>query len=142
MGAWAFGKRKRVDFQGAQADGLAGLACVGHPAGMNLYFPALVLLGIAAFIENRCSTPGLRPEDPKADRAFRLLGRSAFAVWLGLLAWGFVRGPWWVPVSAAVGSLAANALVLRTGVKPWWPGLSMGLALAGLAAASWVLSRQ
>lgn len=109
---------------------------------MNLYFVALVLLGIAGFIENRSTTPGLRPSEPKADRAFRLLGRSAFAVWLGLLAWGFVRYPWWQPVSAAVGSLAANALVLRAGARPWWPGLSMGLALAGLAAASWVLSRQ
>jgi hypothetical protein len=108
---------------------------------MQVYFLALVLLSVAAFIENRCSTPGLRPDWPPAERAFRVLGRSAFAVWLGLLAWGFVKFPWWQPAAGIVGSLAANALVLQAGVRPGWPGISMGLALCGLMAASWVMVR-
>jgi hypothetical protein len=108
---------------------------------MQAYFAALVMLSIAAFIENRCSTPGLRPEWPPADRAFKVLGRSAFAVWLGLLAWGFVKFPWWQPAAGILGSLAANALVLQAGPRPMWPGASMGLALLGLMLASWVLVR-
>jgi hypothetical protein len=108
---------------------------------MQIYFAALVMLSMAAFIESRSSSPGLRPSHPPADRAFRTLGRTSLAMWLGMLAWGFVVLPWWQPVAGAMGSLAANALVLQAGPRPGWPGLSMGLALAGLAAASWSLSR-
>ncbi len=108
---------------------------------MDVYFLALLLLSAGAFIEARCSTPALRPEDDAADRAFRLLGRCAFGVWLAMLAWGFWQLNWWQPVAGAVGSLAANALVLQWGARPYWPGASMGLCLAGLFAASWVLTR-
>ena len=103
---------------------------------MDLYFLALVLLSLAGFIEQRCATPGLRPSHPPADRAFHLLGRSAFAIWLALLAWGFWKLAWWQPVAGLVGSLAANALLLKAGARPYWPGLSMGLALAGLFLAA------
>ena len=108
---------------------------------MQSYFAALVMLSIAAFIEGRSSTPGLRPSHPPAERAFRRLGQISLAVWLGMLAWGFVVLPWWQPVAGVAGSLAANALVLQAGPRPAWPGIAMGLALAGLAAASWTLSR-
>ncbi|MCS6892384.1 MAG: multidrug DMT transporter permease [Rhodovarius sp.] len=108
---------------------------------MGLYFLAMVVLSVAAVIEARCSTPGLRPADPAADRAFRLLGRSAFAVWLGLIVWGFFVHPWWQPVAAVIGSLAANAMVVQMGGHPWWPGISMGLALLGLMLASFALVR-
>lgn len=108
---------------------------------MQSYFAALVMLSIASFIEGRSSTPGLRPSHPPADRAFRRLGQISLAVWLGMLAWGFVVLPWWQPVAGVAGSLAANALVLQAGPRPAWPGIAMGLALAGLAAASWTLSR-
>jgi hypothetical protein len=108
---------------------------------MDVYFLALLLLSVGAFIEARCSTPGLRPEDEQADRAFRILGRSAFGVWLAMLAYGFWQLAWWQPVAGLVGSLAANALVLQWGARPYWPGASMGLSLAGLFASSWVLTR-
>ncbi len=108
---------------------------------MQSYFLALVMLSIAAFIETRSSTPGLRPSHPPADRVFRRLGQISLAVWLGMLVWGFFVFPWWQPVAGLLGSLAANALVLQAGPRPSWPGISMGLALAGLAAASWTLSR-
>jgi alkylation response protein AidB-like acyl-CoA dehydrogenase len=108
---------------------------------MDAYFLALLLLSVGAFIEARCSVPGLRPADPTADRAFRILGRSAFAVWLAMLAWGLWRLAWWQPLAGLVGSLAANALVLQAGARPYWPGAAMGLALAGLFVASWVLTR-
>jgi len=103
---------------------------------MDIYFLALVALSLAGFIEQRCSTPGLRPSHPPADRAFHLLGRSAFAIWLALLAWGLWKLAWWQPVAGLVGSLAANALVLRAGARPSWPGLAMGLALLGLFLAA------
>ena len=103
---------------------------------MDSYFVALLALSVAGFIEQRCSTPGLRPGHPPAERAFHLLGRSAFAIWLALLAWGSWKLPWWQPAAGLVGSLAANALVLRAGARPYWPGLSMGLALLGLFLAS------
>ena len=108
---------------------------------MQIYFLALVLLSIAAFIEARSTTPGLRPSHPPADKAFRTLGRFALAMWVGLLIWGAFVLPWWQPAAGAVGSLAGNALVLQAGPRPAWPGISMGLALAGLAASAWVLSR-
>lgn len=103
---------------------------------MDIYFLALVALSIAGMIEARCSTPGLRPEYEPADRAFRWLGRSAFFMWLGLLGFGFWQLAWWQPVAGLVGSLAANALVLQYGARPYWPGISMGLTLLGLGLAS------
>ena len=106
---------------------------------MNSYFLALLALSVAGFIEQRCATPGLRPSHPPAERAFHILGRSAFAIWLALLAWGFWKLAWWQPVAGLVGSLAANALMLKVGARPYWPGLAMGLSLAGLflAASIW-----
>jgi hypothetical protein len=103
---------------------------------MDIYFLALVALSIAGMIEARCSTPGLRPEYEPADRAFRWLGRSAFFMWLGLLGFGFWQLAWWQPLAGLVGSLAANALVLQYGARPYWPGISMGLTLLGLGMAS------
>jgi len=108
---------------------------------MEAYFPSLLLLSVGAFIEARCSTPALRPEDPAAERAFRILGRSAFGMWLAMLAWGMWQLAWWQPAAGLVGSLAANALALQWGARPYWPGASMGMCLAGLFAASWVLTR-
>jgi hypothetical protein len=108
---------------------------------MSLWFAALLVLSAAAVIENRCSTPGLRPEAEAADRAFRILGRSAFAFWLVLLGWGFLYLPWWHPVAGIIGSLALNALIVRQGARPEWPGLSMGLALIGLMMTAFVLGR-
>jgi hypothetical protein len=108
---------------------------------MQAYFIALLTLSVAAVIEARCSTPGLRPEAPAAARAFLILGRSAFAFWLVLLAWGFGNLPWWQPVAGIAGSLAVNALMVQGGARPYWPGLSMGLALIGLFLTAWVLTR-
>ena len=99
---------------------------------MQVYFVALLALSLAGVIEARCSTPGLRPAAPAADRAFRILGRAAFAFWLVLLAWGVLKLHWTQPLAGLLGSLAANALLVSGGARPWWPGLSMGLSLAGL----------
>jgi len=103
---------------------------------MDIYFLALLALAVAGMIEQQCSTPGLRPEYEPADRTFRWLGRSAFYMWLALLAFGFWKLAWWQPVAGLVGSLAANALVLQYGARPFWPGISMGLSLVGLGLAS------
>ncbi|MDB5413402.1 MAG: hypothetical protein JWR10_1737 [Rubritepida sp.] len=103
---------------------------------MDIYFLALVLLSIAGMIESRCSTPGLRPEYEPADRAFRFLGRAAFGMWLALILFGFWKLEWWQPVAGVVGSLAANALVLQYGIRPYWPGVAMGLAMLGLGLTS------
>jgi hypothetical protein len=108
---------------------------------MSLYFAAAILLSIAAVIEARCATPGMRPPAAAADRGFRILGRTAFAFWLVLLGWGVWKLPWWQPAAALVGSLAANALVVGAGPRPYWPGLSMGIALVGLLLTSHVLAR-
>lgn len=108
---------------------------------MQIYFVALLILSAAAVIEARCSTPGLRPEAEAADRAFRIMGRSAFAFWLVLLGWGFLNLPWWQPVGGIIGSLALNALVVQNGARPSWPGISMGLSLVGLFLTAVVLTR-
>ncbi|MCW8087229.1 multidrug DMT transporter permease [Sabulicella glaciei] len=110
---------------------------------MDAYFPALIALSVAGFIETRSSIPALRPSDPGADYAFRMLGRFAFTIWLVLLLWGLWKLPWWQPVSGFVGSLAANALVLQAGPRRSWPVISMVLSVAGLflAAAVWLLAR-
>lgn len=107
---------------------------------MQVYFVALLALSLAGVIEARCSTPGLRPAAPAADRAFRILGRAAFGFWLVLLAWGALNLHWTQPVAGLLGSLAANALLVSGGARPWWPGLSMGLSLAGLFLVVVVLS--
>jgi hypothetical protein len=108
---------------------------------VQLYFVALVLLSLGAVIEARCSTPGLRPEAAAADSAFGILGRSAFVFWLVLLAWGFWTLPWVQPVAGLVASLAANALLVQSGARPWWPGISMALSLAGLFLTAMVVTR-
>jgi hypothetical protein len=108
---------------------------------VQLYFVALLVLSAAAVIEARCSTPGLRPEAEAADRAFKILGRSAFAFWLVLLGWGVLYLPWWQPLAGIVGSLALNALIVQGGARPAWPGLSMGLSLVGLFLTAVVLTR-
>lgn len=108
---------------------------------MQLYFVTLLILSAAAVIEARCSTPGLRPEAEAASRAFKILGRSAFAFWLVLLGWGFLNLPWWQPAGGIVGSLALNALIVQGGARPSWPGISMGLAMVGLFLTAVVLTR-
>ncbi len=108
---------------------------------MSLYFVAVLLLSVAAVVEARCATPALRPEAPAADRSFRILGRTAFAFWLILLGWGAWKLPWTQPAAALVGSLAANALVVGAGARPFWPGLSMGLALLGLFLTAHLFAR-
>lgn len=117
-------------------DGLRKRAPLGQKRGMNVYFLAMLFLGVAGMIENRCSTPGLRPEYPPADRAFRLLGRFSFGMWIALIIFGFWKLDWLQPVVAVVGSLAVNALVIANGVRTWWPALAMGLALLGMGLAS------
>jgi hypothetical protein len=107
---------------------------------MQVYFAALITLSLAAVIEQRCSTPGLRPEAPPADRAFRIFGWSSTFFWLVLLAWGFWHYHWSQPVAGLVGSLAANTLLVQAGARPYWPGLSMGLALVGLFLAAVVMN--
>jgi hypothetical protein len=108
---------------------------------VQLWFVALLVLSAAGVIEARCATPALRPEAPAADRAFRILGRSAFAFWLVLLGWGFLFLPWWQPLGGILGSLALNAMIVRGGPRPYFPGLAMGLALVGLFLAAVVLAR-
>jgi hypothetical protein len=108
---------------------------------MTVYFIALVLLSLAGVIEARSSTPALRPAAPAADRAFAIFGRSAFCFWLVLLAWGFWTLPWTQPVAGLVASLAANALLVQSGARPYWPGLAMALSLVGLYLTAVVLNR-
>ena len=108
---------------------------------MQLYFVALLVLSAGAVIEARCSTPGLRPDNFYADRAFKIFGRTAFAFWLILLAYGFWKLPWWQPLAGILGSLALNALVVGAGPNPWWPGISMGLSLVGLYMTAVVMNR-
>ena len=108
---------------------------------MSLYFITAIFLSVAAVIEARCATTALRPAAEAADRGFRILGRTAFAFWLVLLAWGAWKLHWTQPVSALVGSLAANALVVGAGARPFWPGLSMGLALVGLLMTAHLFAR-
>lgn len=108
---------------------------------MQLYFVALLMLSAAGVIEARCSTPGLRPPHPMGDRAFRILGRSAFAFWLVLLAWGFWQLPWWQPLAGIIGSLALNALIVQGGPRTYWPGMAMGLSLVGLFLTAAVVMR-
>jgi len=109
---------------------------------MQIYIAALIILSLAAVIEARCSTPGLRPEAAPADRAFHFLGRAAFGFWLLLLAFGFWSMHWSQPVSGLILSLGANALLVRAGARPYWPGLSMGLAVLGLFLVAVVLNGQ
>ena len=108
---------------------------------MQVYFIALIVLSLAAVIEQRCATPGLRPSDPAADNGFHILGRAAFGFWLVLLGYGFWEMHWTQPVAGLVMSLGANALLVQSGARPYWPGLSMGLAVLGLFLVAWVLTR-
>lgn len=108
---------------------------------MNLYFVTALVLSVAAVIEARCAIPELRPTAEAADRSFRILGRTAFAFWLVLLAWGVWKLHWTQPAAALVGSLAANALVVGAGARTFWPGLSMGLALLGLLLTAHLFAR-
>ncbi|TCZ59767.1 hypothetical protein [Roseicella aquatilis] len=107
---------------------------------MQVYIAALIILSLAGVIEARCSTPGLRPEAAVADRVFHFFGRAAFGFWLLLLAWGVWRLHWSQPVAGLILSLGANALLVRGGARPYWPGLSMGLALVGLFLATVVFN--
>ena len=107
---------------------------------MEAYFPALVTLALAAIIEQRCTTPGLRPAEAAASRAFRILGWSSTFFWFVLIAWGFWHYHWTKPVAGLVFSLGVNTLVIRAGAHPWWPGISMGLALIGLFLAAVVMN--
>lgn len=108
---------------------------------MQVYFIALIMLSLAGVIEARSNTPGLRPEAAAADRAFKIFGRSAFGFWLVLLVWGFWTLHWTQPVAGLVASLAANALLVQGGARPYWPGLAMTLSMLGLFLTAVVLTR-
>jgi len=116
---------------------------------VQLYFLALIALSLAGVIEERSSTPGLRPEAPAADRAFRILGRAAFAFWLVLLGWGFWTLHWSQPVAGLLGSLLAAAfssLVLKRLLDskfqfdPWATAAAVVLTALLANASGWLAS--
>jgi len=108
---------------------------------MQAYLLSMLLLSAGAFIQSRFAAPELRPSSRAASIGWRLLGRAAFYAWLGLLVWGVLRLPWWQPLAAFLGSLAANVLIARSGPREAWPPLSMASAAVGLGLAAWTVLR-
>ncbi|MBC9176267.1 multidrug DMT transporter permease [Pseudoroseomonas ludipueritiae] len=106
---------------------------------MDTYVPALMLLSGASFLHSRSNVPELRPASEAADTAWKLLAQFSFLFWLGLLVWGVVMRPWLEPALGFATSLFFNFVLAIRGPRPAWPGLSMVMAVAGIALGAYRL---
>ncbi|MFN8891892.1 MAG: multidrug DMT transporter permease [Alphaproteobacteria bacterium] len=106
---------------------------------MTLYYAAMVLLSIGAFIHSKSPAPEMRPESEAASTFWLWLSRAAFVTWIALIVWGFRELHWSQPVAAVMVSLVGNAVIAMRGPRNAWPLLSMLFSGLGLAAAAIIL---
>ncbi len=106
---------------------------------VTLYYTAMVLLSIGAFIQSKSPAPEMRPASEAASTFWVWLSRAALVTWIGLIVWGFRELHWSQPVAAVMVSLVGNAVIAMRGPRDAWPMLSMLFCLLGLAAAAIIL---
>ena len=118
---------------------LAGGARLRHLGGVTLYYAAMVLLSIGAFIHSKSPAPEMRPASEAASTFWVWLSRAAFVTWIALIVWGFRELHWSQPIAAVMVSLVGNAVIAMRGPRNAWPMLSMLFCALGLAAAAIIL---
>ena len=123
----------------ARRKALAGGAWVRHLRGVTLYYAAMVLLSIGAFIHSKSPAPEMRPASEAASTFWVWLSRAAFVTWIALIVWGFRELHWSQPLAAVMVSLVGNAVIAMRGPRDAWPMLSMVFSVLGLAAAAIIL---
>ena len=106
---------------------------------VTLYYTAMVLLSIGAFIQSKSPAPEMRPASEAASTFWVWLSRAALVTWIGLIVWGFRELHWSQPVAAVMVSLVGNAVIAMRGPRDAWPMLSMVFSVLGLAAAAIIL---
>jgi hypothetical protein len=108
----------------------------GNERAVTLYYAAMVLLSIGAFIQSKSAAPEMRPASEAASVFWLWLARAAFVTWIALIVWGFGELHWSQPVAAAMLSIAGNGVIAMRGPRNAWPMLSMLFCALGLAAAA------
>lgn len=108
----------------------------GIESTVTLYYAAMVLLSIGAFIHSKSPAPEMRPASEAASIFWLWLSRAAFVTWIALIVWGFRELHWSQPVAAVMVSLVGNAVIAMRGPRNAWPMLSMVFSALGLAAAA------
>ncbi len=103
---------------------------------MTLYYAAMVLLSIGAFIHSKSPAPEMRPASEAASTFWFWLARAAFIAWIALIVWGFRELHWSQPVAAVMVSLVGNGVIAMRGPRNAWPMLSMLFCALGLAATA------
>lgn len=111
----------------------------GNESSVTLYFTAMVLLSIGAFIHSKSPAPEMRPASEAASEAWRWLARATLVAWMALIVWGFRELHWSQPIAAVMLSLAGNGIIAMRGPRNAWPMLSMLFCMLGLAAAAIIL---
>jgi len=129
--------KRRATF--ARRRALADGAPLRHLRGVTLYYAAMVLLSIGAFIHSKSPAPEMRPASEAASIFWLWLSRAAFVTWIALIVWGFRELHWSQPVAAVMVSLVGNAVIATRGPRDAWPMLSMVFSVLGLAAAAIIL---
>jgi hypothetical protein len=108
----------------------------GIESAVTLYYAAMVLLSIGAFIHSKSPAPEMRPASEAASTFWLWLSRAAFVTWIALIVWGFRELHWSQPVAAVMVSLVGNAVIAMRGPRNAWPLLSMLFCALGLAAGA------
>ena len=103
---------------------------------MTLYYAAMVLLSIGAFIHSKSPAPEMRPASEAASTFWFWLARATLVAWIALIVWGFRELHWSQPVAAVMMSLVGNGVIAMRGPRNAWPMLSMLFCMLGLAAAA------
>ena len=106
---------------------------------MEIYLPALMLLSGSAFIHSRSNVPELRPSSEGADLFWRLLGKLAFFLWIGMLIWGVYMRPLHHVALGFGLSLLFNVFLIIRGPKPFWPALSMLMGVLGVGLSVYLI---
>jgi hypothetical protein len=108
----------------------------GNERLVTLYYAAMVLLSIGAFIHSKSPAPEMRPASEAASTFWFWLARAAFIAWIALIVWGFRELHWSQPVAAVMMSLVGNGVIAMRGPRNAWPMLSMLFCALGLAATA------
>mgnify|MGYP006204045993 CR=1 FL=1 len=84
---------------------------------VTLYYAAMVLLSIGAFIHSKSPAPEMRPASEAASTFWVWLSRAALVTWIALIVWGFRELHWSQPVAAVMVSLVGNAVIAMRGPR-------------------------
>ena len=109
-------------------------------AQATLIFIAMVLLGVAGYLDLRSNTRALRPTSELANGIFRFVGATSAVLYFGLIVYAFFITEWYFALGIIIVSLFAYVFigqgVLRSRLGGAAPGITFLLFIVGIGVST------